>query len=94
METHQLIAIFLKLGILQITGRLDSGKAYGHDMIRIRMLKLCGNLICYPLEIIFKRFYEMVDFHWNGNLVHRKGDKQTTKNYPLVSLLLISGKII
>ena len=34
--------------------KLDPSKAHGHDMIRIRMLKLCGDSILKPLEIIFK----------------------------------------
>ena len=38
----------------------DSNKAYGHDMIIICMLKLRGDSISQPLEIIFKRLYEMV----------------------------------
>ena len=34
--------------------QIDSNKAYGHDMIRVRTLKLCGDPICKPLELIFK----------------------------------------
>ena len=29
-------------------------KAHGHDMINIRMLKLCGKSICKPLDLIFQ----------------------------------------
>ena len=36
-------------------------KAHGHDMISIRMLKLCGDSIGKPLLV-----YEMKDFHWKG----------------------------
>ena len=37
-----------------IIKKLDPNKAHGHDMISIRMLKLCGDSIWKPLEIIFK----------------------------------------
>ena len=36
-----------------IIKKLDSNKPHGHDMISIRMLKLCGDSIWKPLEIIF-----------------------------------------
>ena len=36
-----------------IIKKLDPNKAHGHDMISIRMLKLCGDSIWKPLEIIF-----------------------------------------
>ena len=39
--------------VLQIIRNLDSNMAYG-DMISIRMLKLCDDSICKPLEILFK----------------------------------------
>ena len=29
-------------------------KAHGHDMLSIRMLKLCGKSICKPLDLIFQ----------------------------------------
>ena len=37
-----------------IIKKLDPNKAHGHDMITIHMLKLCGDSIWKPLEIIFK----------------------------------------
>ena len=39
-----------------IIKKLDPNKARGNDMISIRMLKLCGDSIWKPLEIIFKNF--------------------------------------
>ena len=45
---------FSESDILQIINNQDSNKAHGHDMISIRMLKLCGEAICRPLNIIFK----------------------------------------
>ena len=32
----------------------DPNKAHGHDMVSIRMIKLCGDLIHKPLEMISK----------------------------------------
>ena len=57
---------FSKKDVLQIIRNLDSNQAHGHDMISIQMLKLCDDSIYKPLELISKRVYEMVDFHWNG----------------------------
>ena len=45
---------FSSSDIAKIIGRLDPNKAHGHDMLSIRMIKLCGNSICKPLSIIFK----------------------------------------
>ena len=39
--------------IAKIIQNLDPNKAHGHDKISIRMLQLCGNSICKPLELIF-----------------------------------------
>ena len=39
----------------KIIQNLDSNKAHGHDNISIRMLKICGNSIYKPLEIIFRQ---------------------------------------
>ena len=37
----------------KIISHLDPNRAHGHDMLSIRMIKLCGNSICKPLSIIF-----------------------------------------
>ena len=67
-------------------------------MISIRMLKLCGDSVLPPLEFIFKSCLESGTFpseQKKANVVpvHKKGDKQSLKNYRLISLLPISGKI-
>ena len=40
--------------ILKIIRNLNPNKAHGHDMIRIRMLKIYDESICKPLGIIFR----------------------------------------
>ena len=84
--------------IAKIIQNLDSGKGHGHENISIRMLKVCGPAIYKPLAIIFKQCIDTGIFpsEWKkGNIVHihKKGDKQTLKNYPGL-LLPICGKIL
>ena len=43
-----------KEGILRLINNLDPNKAHAHDEINIRMLKICSDSICWPLNIIFK----------------------------------------
>ena len=67
-------------------------------MISIRILKICGNSIYKPLQLIFRSCIENGKFpsEWkkaNDVLVHKKGNKQTLENYRPVSLLPICGKI-
>ena len=62
------------------------------------MLKICGDSICVPLEMIFKQAVLTGVFpsEWKkGNIVpiHNKCDKQNIKNYRPVSLLPICDKI-
>ena len=45
---------FSKEDIYKIIKNIDTNKAHGHDMISIRMIKLCSISICKPLEIIFQ----------------------------------------
>ena len=89
---------FSKKVILQIIKTPDSTKTHVHDMINIRMLKICGKSICKPLELILKTCQRNCRFplEWkkaNVVAIFRKGDKQTIKNYRPVSLLLTCGKI-
>ena len=83
--------------IAKILQNLDPNKAHDHDKISIRMLQLCGNSICKPLELIFQQAMESGSFpsEWKkGNVVpiHKKDDKQCL-NYRHISLLPICGKI-
>ena len=63
----------------------------------MRMVDICDDSICRPLNIIFKCCLRTSRFplEWKkANIIsiHKKGDKQTVKNCP-VSLLPICGKI-
>ena len=76
---------------------LNPSKAHGHDSISIRMLKICGNTICKPLELIFKEALTTDAFpsEWekcNIAPCYKKGDKENIKNYRPISLLSICGK--
>ena len=37
---------------------LDPNKAHGHDMLSIRMLKICDDSLCRPLGLIFHPCFE------------------------------------
>ena len=76
---------------------LDSNKAHGHDMISIRMLKLCGKSICKSLDLICQSCMKQGKCltEWkkaNVFPVRKKGDKQILNNYQPVSLLPICAK--
>ena len=82
--------------IAKVIQNIDPNKAHGHDIISIRMLKVCGS---EPLEIIFSQCLETGVFRseWKkGKIVpvHKKGDKQKLKNYRPVSLLPGCKKIL
>ena len=49
---------FSTYDILKIIRNLYPNKAHGHDMISIRMLKICDESICKPLGIIFRSCLE------------------------------------
>ena len=49
---------FTEKDIEKVVQSLDSNKAYGHDMISIYMLKMCGKPIIKPLRIIYKKCLE------------------------------------
>ena len=50
---------FTEKDIEKVMENLDSNKAHGHDMISIRMLKICGKSIIKPLLIIYKKCLEV-----------------------------------
>ena len=52
--------------IARIIRGLDSNKAHGNDMIHIRMLKICGESISKPLEIILNLPSKKFSFLMNG----------------------------
>ena len=98
MEHNLTSCDFSEPDILQITNNQDSNKAHGYDMISIRMLKLCGEAICRPLNIIFKMSLNTGKFpsEWKkGDVVpiHKKDGRQNVKNYRPVSLLPICRTI-
>ena len=53
---------FTKDDIAKIIKSLDPNKAHGHDMISIRMLKICGESILKSLELIYKSCIESGKF--------------------------------
>ena len=70
-------ATFLAEDIGKIIQGLDHNKAHGHDNISIRMLKICGDTICKPLEMIYSQALTSGSFpsEWKkGNIVpiHKK----------------------
>ena len=84
--------------ILKIIRNLNPNKVLGYDMIRIRMLKICDESICKPVDIISWSCLKNTKFpsQWTkANLVpvFKKNNKQELKNRCPISLLLVSGKI-
>ena len=78
---------------------LNSNKAHGRDKISTCMLKICGNSVCKPLEIICKKCPNVSAFllKWKkGGIVpiYKKGGKQCPQKYKPVSLLPVCGKIM
>ena len=76
---------FSSCNVAKIISHLDPNKVHGHDMLSIRMTKLCGNSICKLLSIISKDCLNKGKFphEWKkGNFVpvHKKGNKQQTES--------------
>ena len=67
----------IMIKVAKIIKNLNPNKAHGFDMISIRMLKICGDSILKPLELIFKSCIESGKFpiEWkkaNVVPVHKK----------------------
>ena len=61
------------------------------------MLKIPGDSICIPVEMILKQtvLTGLSPFEWkNIALIQKKGNKQNIKNYRSVSLLPVCGRIL
>ena len=89
---------FSNKDILKIIRNLDPNKAHGHDMISIRMVKICDDSMCKPLRLVFQSCLESGAYPsvWKkANVVpiYKKGDKQKLENYRPITLLRITGKI-
>ena len=72
---------FSSNNIARIIGDLDPNKAHGHDMISIRIVKICGESILKPLEIIFKSCIENGQFpnEWKKQMWFQSIKKVITK---------------
>ena len=73
-------------------------KAHEWDDISIRMVKLCGKSIAFPLKLLFQSSLEKGLFPvvWRkSNIVpiHKKENKNLIENYRPISLLPIFSKI-
>ena len=84
--------------IINIIRSLNEDKAYGHDNVSIRIIKIFDTVIVEPFSIIFNNCINQSTFPdiWErSNIcpIHKKGDKQITNNYRPVSLLLTCWEI-
>ena len=95
--THSFLSSFQFAAddIKSTINKLDPNKMHGHDMISIRMIKLCGGSIYKPLEILFKpRYFSSRIEKISLVPVYKKGDHQCVKNYRQVFLLPVFSKIL
>ena len=84
--------------ILNILIGLNANKAHGLDDISVKMIKLCPNALCTPLNLIFNNILATGIYpnQWkmaNVTPVHKKDNKQKINNYRPISLLPIFAKV-
>ena len=63
------------------------------------MIKICGKSLCKPLEMIFESWLKKEEYlsKWkkaNVVPVHKKGDKQSLKNYRPINCCQSSEKFL
>ena len=68
-------------------------------MISIRMIKICGESILKPLELLFKSCLEngKLPIEWKKAKVvpfHQRNNKQLIENYRPISSLPVCGKML
>ena len=71
--------------ILKIIKNLDPNKAHGHDMINIRIVKLCDTSRYKPLELIFKSRLESGKFplEWKKQMSFLHTKKEISKYWKI-----------
>ncbi len=84
--------------ILDIILTLNVNKSNGWDNISVKMVKICGDSIVYPLLMIFKDCLNQgvyPSFWKKSNIcpIHKKESKNLIKNYRPISLLPVFDKI-
>ena len=84
--------------IFAFNKNLNTNKSHGWNNISIRMIKLYGKYLVYPLKLIFEASLqggEFPDYWKKANVVpfHKQESKNLVKNYRPISLLPIFGKI-
>ena len=77
---------------------LNVSKAHIPDDTSAQMIKLCSDIVCEPLQVIFQNILDTGIFpdQWkeaNVTPVHKKKDKQTVSNYRPISLLPLFAKV-
>ena len=85
--------------VTQLLDDINTNKAPGPDGIHGCFLKHCSKSLCRPLSIIFKLSYNtgIIPSEWkSANIVpvHKKGDKNLVNNYPPISLISLTAKIM
>ena len=78
--------------------KLGPTKANDHNIISMCMIKLCGDSVHKPLEMIFKSFLNQGMFPTELKKVNivpvdKKGDHPCVKNYRPISLLPVLAKM-
>ena len=82
-----------------IIRNLDPNKSHGWNNLSVRMIKLFGDALIFPLKCIFERAHQEDKYPdcWEKAFVvpvhQKKGSKSLIKNYRPVSLLSSLGKI-
>ena len=86
------------LNLASILKSLNSNKAHSWDNISVRMIRICGNELVKPLELIFRScirnsYFPSVWKRANVVPVHKKLIKNDLRNYRPISLLPIFSKV-
>ena len=97
-KTHKLLLTihFTSDDILKIIKNPEKSKTHDHDLISIRIIKICDLSIENALQINLSIMFWQWKIDWKkANVVpaHKNGDKQNLKNYNPISLLPIAGKL-